>query len=115
MLMFQNGLLGTFTPEIFMVIDFILCLLTPDFHPQNSSIEKAPVIILAVNFEHQQSFLYQLSTFDFQIATAEVHDIKFSLPGLIKKLIIISNISLFSTSDGLSYVDFSRPPTLLIS
>jgi len=112
--MFQNGLLATFIPEFIMVVGYVLCLLAPSFNPQNSTTHQASVNVQVVNYEQQQSSVYQLSTFDFRTITAVDSEIKPSLPRYVKTTVFISYVSSFLLSNGLSFIDFSRPPPSLI-
>lgn len=110
MLMFENGILATFIPEILMVIGFILCLFTPGFRSHNSTVEQASIMAQVSSYEHQPASTYHVSSYDFTTTAEVVPDIHYSLH-CFSKVVIISNIeSSFSTSDGLSYVSFSRPP-----
>jgi len=115
MLMFQNGLLATFIPELFMVIGFVLCLFTPGFRAEHSGNSQAPIAAQVYTYEHQNSTTYQHSTYSFQISAEPVSAAEYSFPHFIEKTIIISGQSGFSTSDGLSFVDFSRPPPAFLS
>ena len=114
MLMFENGLLATFIPEILMVIGFLLCLLTPAFKANNSSIEQTPIVAHISNFERQQTATYVLSVSDFY-TDEQITETKYSLPHFIEKLIFNRFEFHFSTSEGLTYVDFSRPPPTFLS
>jgi hypothetical protein len=115
MLMFQNGLLASFIPELLMVIGYVLCLFTPGIKSQNSVTEQSPVIVLVSTTERQQVYSCQTSFSDFQTYAELVPDAKRSLSVFVKKTIPLTYESTFSTSDGLSYVDFSRPPPFLFS
>ena len=116
MFMFQNGLLATFIPEILMVLGYVLCLLTPGFKSHNtSSVDQASVVTNVISFEKQnQISAYQVSIHDFQ-SVEPVPDSKQSPSYFIEKAINFTSVSHFSTSDGLSYVDFSRPPPFFLS
>ena len=111
MLMFENGLLATFIPEILMVIGFVLCLFTPSFKAQNSSTEQIQVVVQLSSSEHHQISGYQLSISDFQTENQVVTDSKPPLPRFIEKKIRCESV--YSTADGINYVDFSRPPPSL--
>ena len=115
MLIFQNGLFATFIPEILMVIGYILCLLAPGIKSHNTSEDQAPVVALVSSYEQQKQIsAYQLHTHYFQ-TTEIVSDKKQLLPLFVKTITNITYESSFSTSNGLSYVDFSRPPPTIIS
>jgi hypothetical protein len=116
MFMFQNGLLATFIPEILMVLGYVLCLLIPGFKSHNSSqIDQGSVVTKVISFEQQKQIsAYQVSIQDFQ-SVEPVPDSKQSLSYFIEKAINLTSESHFSTSDGLTYVDFSRPPPFSLS
>jgi hypothetical protein len=115
MLMFDNGLLATFIPEICMVIAFILCLFTPGFKPDSAETRQAPLVAQVSSYEHQQTSTYQASAYDFHTASAEAPDTKSSLSRYIEKVVPVIFEFRFFTSDGLSFVDFSRPPPVFLS
>jgi hypothetical protein len=115
MFMFQNGLLVTFIPEILMVIGYVLCLFAPGLKPTNSTIDQSPFISQVVTVEQQnQNSAYQVSYSDFQIPEITPEKIQFILPFVEKETTNTSDLN-FSTSDGLSYVGFSRPPPFSVS
>ena len=111
--MFQNGLLATFIPEIFMVIGFVLCLFTPGFQSHNSTVENASIIAHVSYTESRQIATYELTAYDFKNHAETVLVKKQYLPLFVEKSKLITFESPFSTSDGLSYVVFSRPPPFL--
>lgn len=114
--MFQNGLLATFIPEILMVIGFVLCLLASAFKAaDSSSAAQVSVVAQVISFEQQkQNSVYQVSVADFEITELVSDKKQFHLP-FVEKTINFTSESQFSTSDGLSYVDFSRPPPAFLS
>lgn len=111
--MFQNGLLATFIPDILMAIGYLLCLIAPHLKTQNSQIEQTQVIVQVSTVEHQQLSVYQVTTSDFQYYTEKIPELK-PINSYFTVIIKIFE-STFSTSDGLSYVDFSRPPPTFLS
>jgi len=111
MLMFENGLLATFIPEILMVIGFVLCLFTPAIKQQKTSFDKTLIVVQLSSSEHHQISGYQLSISDFQTENQVVTDSKPPLPRFIEKKIRFESV--YSTADGINYVDFSRPPPSL--
>ena len=115
MFMFQNGLLVTFIPEILMVIGYVLCLFVPGNPIQSSSTDQSPVTAHVITF-HQQKHIsgYQVSVHDFQSVDI-LADIELIPAYFISTQIKRAPVSHFSTSDGLSFVDFSRPPPVTIS
>jgi len=115
MLMFQNGLLATFIPEILMVIGFVLCLFTPGYKDSNSHTEQAPIVAHVASFNHHQTVTYQLSIHNFQAVAESVQETVLSLQPYIDKQAPNRFEFKFSTSVGLSFVDFSRPPPSFIS
>lgn len=115
MFMFQNGLLVTFIPEILMVIGYVLCLFASGNPSQSSSTVQDAATAQVITFDQQKQVSgYQVSIHDFQPfeATAEIQQTSAHfIPVTIKSAFE----SLFSTSDGLSFVDFSRPPPVIVS
>ena len=115
MLIFQNGLFATFIPEILMVIGYILCLFAPGIKSHESSVDQVTTISVVSTFEPQKQIsAYQLNIHDFQ-TTEITSDNKQSLPLYFKIAINIIYESPFSTSNGVSYGEFSRPPPVLLS
>ncbi|MDD4970002.1 MAG: hypothetical protein PHT07_11310 [Paludibacter sp.] len=115
MLMFQNGLLATFIPEILMVLGFVLCILTAGFQSHNSTVEHTQLVAQISNYEPQQVSSYQLTYRDFQVTAEVVDEISPTQPHIIVEDNNIAYESPFSTSDGLTFVDFSRPPPTILS
>ena len=115
MFMFQNGLLMSFIPEILMVIGYVLCLFTPAVKPQNDAFDSSAVVLLVSTAEHQSISSYQVTFSDFQNHAEFVTIKKQVLSIFIQKVVPINYKSTFSTTDGLSYVDFSRPPPGFLS
>ncbi len=115
MFMFQNGLLISFIPEILMVIGYVLCLLTPAVKPQETQIDACALVMQVSAIEHSTVSSYQTSYHDFQAQAELVEASKPELPLFVPQEIRINYKSTFSTTDGLSYVDFTRPPPGFIS
>jgi len=115
MLMFQNGLLTTFIPEILMVIGYVLFLFAPGVKSNDTSVDQGSVVVHVSTFEYQKQIsAYQVSIHDFQ-PVEFVSSKKEIIPPFVEKAIIFTTKSHFSSSDSLSYVDFSRPPPALLS
>ena len=115
MFMFQNGLLVTFIPEILMVIGYVLCLFAPGFTSHSASTDQSPVTAKVITFDQQKHISgYQVSVHDFQPVEIEPA-IKLTPSHFISKTINSTSETYFSTSDGLSFVDFSRPPPVAVS
>ena len=113
--MFQNGLLVTFIPEILMVIGYVLCLFVTGKQPQSSSTVQNPATAQVITFDQQKHISgYQVSVHDFQTVEPIVEQ-KQTPVHFIPVTINRAFNSYFSTSDGLSFVDFSRPPPVVIS
>lgn len=115
MLMFQNGLLASFIPEILMVLAYLVCLFTPGFKSHDTSVEQTQIVAQVLSYTPQQISTYTVSTADFYIGNELITDTKQSLPPIVGKDTYLSYESSFSTSDGLRYVDFSRPPPIFVS
>lgn len=112
--MFESGLLASFIPEFFMVIGFVLCLFTPAFKANNSNIEQASIVAHISTFEQQQIATYVISVYDFY-SDEHIPESKYSIPYFIEKSIFNRLEFRFSTSEGLCFVDFSRPPPTFLS
>lgn len=115
MLMFQNGLLVTFIPEILMVLGYVLCLFTSGFKAESTNIDQISNVVIVSTVEQQKQISsYQVSIHDYQ--TLEKDTYTYQIPSyFIEKSINNTSVSNYSESDGLSYVDFSRPPPAFIS
>jgi len=113
--MFQNGLLATFIPEIIMVLGYILCLLTPGYNQPNTKTEQTQLVTHVTSNVPQQLSTYKLTYQDFQVAPEINEGISCPIPPFVEKDTFQTFKSPFSTSDGLSYVDFSRPPPTILS
>jgi len=113
--MFQNGLMATFIPEILMVLGYILCLITPGLKPDKTEVQQTQ-FVNKVSFSNQnQTIVYQLTSRDFQTTSEFIPESNQSLPHLIQQTVFVFFRSFDFTSDGLSYVGFSRPPPSYIS
>ena len=98
-----------------MVIGYVLCLFAPALKPDNSTVDQSPAISQVVIVEQQnQNSAYQVSYSDYQIPEIVSKKIHLVLPFVKKEINNTSELN-FSTSDGLSYVDFSRPPPFSVS
>ena len=113
MLMFENGILVSFIPEIFMVIGFLFYLFAPVNHSTNTTADINPQILCYNSTEQvQDNKTYIVSTFQFRKVTQD--KILEKLPIVVVSSIIKSHNKCsevhFKTSDSLSFVQFSRPP-----
>ena len=115
MLMFQNGLLATFIPEILMVLAYLVCLFTPGFKSHNSNVEQTHIVAQVSSYTPQQVSTYTISTADFHVGIELLTEVKEFFVPFVEKDTFLSYELSFSTSDGLSYVDFSRPPPAFVS
>ena len=108
--MFQNGLLATFIPEIFMVIGFVMCLIAPGFQSNSSATERPIIVNQISSLEYQQNTKNQVATYYFQL-TCDKPIAKQNLSPVfqVEKIKCGYNYH-FSASFSLSFVDFSRPP-----
>ena len=98
-----------------MVIGYVLCLFAPGFHSQNSVVEQTPGVVHVLSMEQQKQIsVYKVTYSDFQQTEKAPERIQLKFP-FVEKAINNTSESNFSTSDGLSYVDFSRPPPESIS
>ena len=117
MLMFQYGFLTTFIPELLMVIGFAVCIISGIFSSNNYTPPADLVFDVAhvIQFEPQSHIsAYQVTIADFQKLEVVPEKRQFVLPSVVISLNFTSDFR-FSTSDGLTFVDFSRPPPSFIS
>jgi len=113
--MFQNGLLATFIPEILMVLGYILCLITPGLKHDKTDVQQTELVTGVSFSNHNQTNAYQLTSRDFQTTSEFIPESNLSLPHFIQQTEFVFSRSFDFTSDGLSYVSFSRPPPSFIS
>lgn len=112
--MFENGILATFIPEVFMVFGFLLCLFVPGSIAKDPAIEQTSIVAQVSTFNQEHTASSQLSTYQFQTTPELIPEHKLFFPRFIEKRINVCFESHFSTSDGLSFVDFSRPPPFFL-
>lgn len=114
MLMFQNGLLDTFIPEILMVAGYLFCLCAPGVkkEPSTSEINQSIVTQISLTQQtHSNTFITIGS--DFQYEEAVFQEL---LKSPILKFVKVQKtfvLYLFELSDGLTFEQFSRPPPSL--
>jgi hypothetical protein len=113
--MFQNGLMATFIPEIIMVIAYIYCLFVPNINVDNSAVELSIEIVQVTTLEQTTESTYRVLNFDTQY-TQQAIPVE-PLPNVCPVNEVTSPYSelLFEISDGLSFVQFSRPPPFFLS
>ncbi|MDD5184359.1 MAG: hypothetical protein PHS84_03760 [Paludibacter sp.] len=111
MLMFQNGLLATFIPEILMVVGYLFCLFSPKINTEPSTPElnfTNTTQIYSTQKVQQNTFI--TTCYDFQSEDFNFSELQ-NLPAInsvrVKKLF---ELYLFKLSDGLTFEQFSRPP-----
>ena len=115
MLMFQNGLLATFIPEILMVLGYILCLFTPVLKHDKASIQQNQPVTQITFSDQKDITTNQIAFHDFQASSESIPEKMEPISLFIHNSGIISfPHSYESTTDGLSYVSFSRPPPSFI-
>ncbi len=114
MLMFDNGLLATFIPEILMVLGYLFCLIVPGFKTDTTASTVAPKVIEVTAADHAASAVYTVSTRDFQNFEVIEADQTPTVCYFSQTHSSSSNL-LFRTTDGLCYVQFSRPPPSFLS
>jgi hypothetical protein len=115
MLMFQNGLFASFIPEILMVLAYLVCLLTPGVKSHESNVDQTQLVAQVSNYVPQQISSTKIYTADFHAPIEIISFTQNSHLPIVRKDTYLSYNSPFSTSDGLSYVDFSRPPPAFVS
>ena len=100
-----------------MVIGYVLCLFATGNPPQPSSTGQNSSTAQVITFDqhqHQHIAGYQVSVHDFQPVDI-ISDIQQIPAHFVSIVIKRAAVSDFSTSDGLNFVDFSRPPPVFIS
>ena len=110
MLMFSNGLLSTFIPEILMVLGYFLCLFAPKFHANTTeNIVKLTTLITSENLSVSSTSNTFIFT-DFAPKYCTVKD-KTDFLFFPKFFIInfVGNITCKLTKQ-IDYEYFSRPP-----
>jgi len=116
MLMFQYGFLTTFIPELLMVVGFALCIIPAAFRLNDYTNDDLVLdVVHVIQFEPQKHCsAYQVTIAEFQKIEVTV-DKRQSFPPVVEKTLRIRSNFHFSTSEGLTFVDFSRPPPALLS
>jgi hypothetical protein len=116
MLMFNYGILATFIPEILMVIGFLLSIIIPNLNSQNTTPPVNAQTIYLNTTEHSvDSKSYVVSNFDFQqvVQQEDITSPSISYPTTIPS--VVGSDKYFLVSDGLCFVQFSRPPPSFLS
>lgn len=111
MLMFNYGILATFIPEILMVIGFLLSIIVPNLNSQNTTPPVNIQTIFLNTAEHSVvRNIYVVSNCDLQQVIQQDEDVFpiISYPTNIPS--VVGSDKYFLVSDGLSFVQFSRPP-----
>jgi len=116
MLMFQYGFLTTFIPELLMVVGFALCIIPAAFRLNDyTNDDLALDVVHVIQFEPQKHCsAYQVTIAEFQKIEAP-DEKRQSVPPFVEKILRIRSYFHFSTSDGLTFIDFSRPPPTFLS
>jgi len=115
MLMFDNGLLASFIPEILMVLAYFLCLFAPNFKNSDSTEELTPIVAQISVTQQIHSNTYSTTVSDFQCSELNIIEDK-------NKFIFTNTDSeksiaefVLKLSDALTFKQFSRPPPDTIS
>lgn len=114
MLMFNYGILATFIPELVMVIGFLLSIIVPNLNNKpNATTENQQTIYVHSSEQNELATTYVASAFDFQqaIQQEELNNVPVHFP-TIKSSLAGSDPDLI-VSDGLSFIQFSRPPPFI--
>lgn len=116
MLMFDNGILATFIPEILMVLGFLFCLIVPNVTSTNSTTEINTQIVHFNTVEQvRDNKTYIASSIEFQqVQIDEVVEKQLIVYPEIVSDIEYPNL-VFVITDGLSFIQFSRPPPFILS
>ena len=111
MLMFDNGLLTSFIPEILMVLGYILCLIAPQFKTEETSGLNPVTIEVTTTTQHQQLSTYQIQAFDFSsICSTNKEENKNTCLNQEGFNYLFLPHQKFKISDKLTFRQFSRPP-----
>ncbi|HLP06328.1 MAG TPA: hypothetical protein VK152_12960 [Paludibacter sp.] len=114
MLMFENGLLASFIPQVLLVAGYLVCLFSGIFHSTAPAPEPQPVVVSVRATAHQQQKIYSVSIDEFM--KMETGTIPSKFPSHNPKVALKhrSVESLFQLSDSISFIRFSRPPPSVI-
>lgn len=110
MLMFQNGLLATFIPELLMVFAYLFCFVAPGFKSEKHTSELTPKVIHVAGNHTFTASVYKVTKHDFRpgyqavIPDSKVYSFSKSHPQ------IVLTEHYFRTSSGHNLLHFSRPP-----
>ena len=115
MLMFDNGLLASFIPEILMVLAYFLCLFAPNFKKSDSTKELTPIVAQISATQQIHSNTYSTTVLNFQCSELNiVEDQKQFISTNTDSERTIAEFVL-KLSVGLTFKQFSRPPPDTIS
>jgi len=116
MLMFDNGILATFIPEILMVLGFLFCLIVPNVNSTNSTIDiNSQIVHINAAEQVRDNKTYITTSFDFQqVIIAEIAEKQTIVyPAIVSDTECSEHI--FKISKVLSFIQFSRPPPFVLS
>ena len=110
MLMFENGLLASFIPELIMVLAYLICFVAPGFKHEKQKTNCAPKVIQTSAVQSKVISAYQVTKLDYGADNHIVESLNaFSVFPIPAKHTIFINLGFFP-SDGLNQIHFSRPP-----
>ena len=109
MLMFENGLLASFIPEILMVLGFLFCLIFPGLKTEKSTENLPSKVFQATSTQHTQQSVYNYSNYKSQPLQA-IENEQISQVRSVFKILHPLIQPTFKTKDGQFQVHFSRPP-----
>ena len=113
MLMFENGLLASFIPELLMVLAYLFCFVAPGIKHEKLTPELASKVIQASSNQSDLTSVYKVTSHDFnsinQLAENQLQ-IFINSKGT-EKITVPERI--FGTTTGQNQALFSRPPPSL--
>ena len=110
MLMFDNGLLATFIPEILMVLGYFLCLIFPQVKTEKDIVVQDSATIQIITIQQNQHSTYRVQITEFQTSESYIPEIE-NVPTFYRNVnaLYLSNY-IPDLTGGLNFKKFSRPP-----
>lgn len=113
MLMFENGLLATFIPELLMVLAYLFCLVVPGLKTEKQPTNLTPKIIQTSTVQSAVVSGYKVSTYYFYTNNQAVEtNTSFSDYPQFHKLTVFVNPIIFPL-ESQHQAHFSRPPPMV--
>ena len=113
MLMFENGLLASFIPELLMVLAYLFCFAAPGFKTEKQAYELTPKVVLVTANHSFTVSVYKVSKYDFKSENQTIIS-DFKLHTFSKSQLITALPEYFiRTSSGQNSTLFCRPPPVI--